>query len=240
MTTTTPTRPRHLVFGHLVRGQLVGLEVLLGWFVLAVAAFGLVVHLITGLERGIWGGATLLIRWFAVGMGVYLTAVYLPMYVAHGRTRREVAVGGAGFSVLLAGWLGVAVLVGFAIEAGVYHLLGWSELLSGAHPLSSAAQAARTLVEHSVTFLVLITLGALGGAAFYRDGRLGVAVLPLGVAMLAVSQMLLSDEAVELIAFVLTDPGLPSVLLIDLACVAIAGALTWRIVRDLPLRNRNT
>lgn len=240
MTTIDPIRTRELLVArHLVRSQLFGLEVLLVAFMLVVAAVGLAIHLIVGLSGSVWAGAVQFMRWFSVGMGVYLTAVYLPVYVAHGRTRREIAMGSAIFALLLAAWLGAAVLVGSALEVGVYRLLGWAALLPDPHPVGSLAQIATTFAEHSTAFLIWLCAGALGGAAFYRSPVIGLAVAPFALALLGLAE-LLRDRPLPFDALpdAIADPTLPVVVSVGLAAAAAAMALTWPIIRDVPLRPR--
>jgi hypothetical protein len=242
MTATDASR-QDLVFRHLCRGQVLGMELLFAGYVLAVAVFGLVVHLTVGIQGDIWNPAISLMRWFSVGMGVYLTAVYQPVYVAHGRTRREVAIGSAGFSLVWAAWITVAALIGFAIEAGVFHLLGWSELLLDPHPLGSVTAGAQAFALHAATFLTFTAVGALAGAAFYRDGRLGIVSVPVGLAMIAASEILIADNPITSLPFI--DEVVPAIqteagqVVMNLLLSAVAMALTWPIVRDIPLRNRS-
>lgn len=238
MTATSSTATRNLVGRHLIDTQLRGLEVLLAMFIAGVAIVGLLIHLLVEVTGSIWAGAIQLVHWYAAGMGVYLTAVYLPVYLAHGRTRREIATGSATFAVILAVWLGAAVAIGYALEAGLYHLIGWAELLPDPHPLGSVGQILVTVGERSAVFLVFIAVGALAGAAFYRSAVLGLAVVIPCLAAIAATSTLTSDSASLPLdlpdLFDAPSAGLRIALALLIAVLGMAG--TWPIVRDMPMR----
>lgn len=242
MSTDTLARPHARRVGrHLIRTQIRGLEVLLALGMGVVAIIGVILHLTVGLDQGIWSFAIQFLRWYALAMGIYCTAVYLPIYVAHGRTRREVATGSLAFALTLAPWLTAAVLLGYAIEAGVYHLLGWGAMLPDPHPLGSLGATATTIAVQAPTFLAWIAIGALAGAAFYRDVRLGIALLLPGLLLVGTSATLLQAEDLTLVPIVgdlfSADPGTAVTVIVNLAIAAVASAGAWLVVRDLPLRN---
>ncbi len=95
-------------------------------------------------------------RWFVAAMGVYLTAVYLPLYIAHGFTRREsarqLAVAAAGTVVLLA----ALMTLGYAIERVVYRRAGWPQVLLQSHLFDHPNDDPLILLE----FLLLFTVAS--------------------------------------------------------------------------------
>jgi surface polysaccharide O-acyltransferase-like enzyme len=84
---------------------------LLCWavFAAAVVALTFALDLRVDLDRSVWDPAVSAARWFALGYGVYLVNRLLPVFVAHGRTRREFAASIAVFMVAALLALGVAV-----------------------------------------------------------------------------------------------------------------------------------
>lgn len=238
--TARPSRP--IVMRHLLRTQLVGLEFWLAGFFAVVLLVGIGIHLVLEVTGSVWSGAIQFLRWYAIGMGVYLTAVYLPLYLAHGRTRREIATGSAAFSFILAVWLGAGVLLGYALEAVLYRMIGWTDLLPDPHPVGSLAEIATTFAEQGVTFLVWLAVGALGGAAFYRSALLGLVAVPVGLALLAVplAVNIIGDSGLSELLPTLTriadGPPLAGIAA-GLAAALLAMALTWPVIRDTPMRS---
>lgn len=245
----TRSRP---VTRHLLHGQLSGIGWLFGMYVGAVVAVGIAIHLIGSVTGSIWSGALQLPRWFALAMGVYCTAIYLPVYVAHGRTRREVGEATAIFAAAFSAVVAVLLTSGFAFEAGLYHLLGWEALLPDPHPLGSVAAAGATLAQQAAALLLYVAVGALFGAAFYRGAGQGLASLPVGVALLAATELLIGVGAGTGVAREIPSLGpipLPSALaapsvglgaLLWSLGVGVAAVSTWRLVRDMPVKPRSS
>ena len=77
------------------------------------------------ITESVWDPAVSVVRWFALGYGVYLINRLLPLYVAAGRTRREflgsVALFLAGAGAVLAALL----TLGFALEGVLYRAMDW-------------------------------------------------------------------------------------------------------------------
>jgi hypothetical protein len=79
------------------------------------------------ITRSVWDPAATVVRWFALGYGLYLLNRLLPVYVAHGRTRREylrsIAVFVAGAGAVVAALL----TLGLALEAVLYRVMEWPQ-----------------------------------------------------------------------------------------------------------------
>lgn len=248
MTTTTdqrqmtPARMGNPVARHLQRTQLRDIVWLWLMFVAATILVGAVLHSLVDVGDSIWSTASIAGYWFALGMGVYLTAVYLPVYVAHGRTRREVYRGSARFAVVFAAVLGMLLTAGYAIEAGLYRVAGVASQLPDPHPLGSPGLAMTTLAEQAVGILVYLAVGALGGAGFYRMWLIGMATIPVGLGLLFVySWASETDKLGPLPDWAAGDPpAVALALLVGVVVTLVAAALTWAIVRDVPLRPRSS
>lgn len=192
-----------------------------------------------------WEVGTQLVRWFGA-IGVYTTAIYLPLCVAYGRTRREVAVDSAIFAGVYAALVGVLITVGFALEALIYRRAGWSQLLSNVHLFDAPDQYHLVLFEHVVVLSVWVAAGAMLGAAFYRSDGLGMVSIPVGLAAVILTEVgtgpgylgpppppLLELGGLELGTFSPLAAAATALL-----CCGVLAAITWLIVRDLPIRNQ--
>lgn len=68
------------------------------------------------ITESVWDPAVSVVRWFALGYGVYLSNRLLPLYVAAGRTRREFLGSVAQFLVGAGAVLAALLTLGLALE----------------------------------------------------------------------------------------------------------------------------
>lgn len=248
-TDAAPTSPAarrdpHAVLRHRLSVDGLGVPIIGGGFLLAVLLLTATVSLVTEVRISGWEVGTQLIRWFVGAIGVYLTGIYLPLYIAHGRTRREVAGDLAIFAALYAVFVAVLVAVGFSVERLVYRIAGWTQGIESLHLFDAADQYHLILAEHVIVLAVWVTAGAMLGAAYYRNGGIGLALTPVAlVAVMVIEEgtapgdfrplptPLLELIGVELGAF---SPLGAAAIAVG-SCVVMA-AIAWRIVRDLPVR----
>lgn len=237
---------RWLVLRHRLRIDGAGALVLGVGFFLAVTALTVAVSFVADEIRiSGWEVGTHVVRWFVGAMGVYVTAVYLPLYVVHGRTRAEVARQMAVFGVVYAALVGLVVAVGFALEGLIYRLADWPQVLEGPHLYAAPDQYHLILLEHTLLFGAWMAGGALLGAAFYRSGLLGGAMIPLAVVAVAVTENVvgpryfgpLPPPLLEFAGLGLdaSHPALATVATV--ACIAVVTAGTWLMVRDVPIHS---
>jgi hypothetical protein len=216
---------------------------LLVWAAYAVAVAGVTIGIAAfgTVGASVWDRAAALLRWLALGYGAHLTYTLLPSFVAHGRTRREFSVQAAAFLVVAVAVLAVLMALGYALEAVVYRAMAWPQELSPARLYASAGQVPLIVLTFVVVFAVWTVAGALLAAGFYRDD--GSALLAIPVALLMVT---LAGIGVGYGGLPLADRllgidgdglGVPGVALAAGAFV-VAVALTWALVRDLPVRTR--
>ena len=244
---TSPTsHERHVVLRHRLSVDGVGAPIIGVAYLLAVLLLTATVSTFTEIRISGWEAGTQLVRWFVGAIGVYLTAVYLPLYIAYGRTRREVASELALFATVYAVLVGVLVTVGFAIESLVYRIAGWSQTLENVHLFEAPDQYHLILLEHVLVLMVWVAAGAMLGAAFYRRGGLGMVLIPVGLAAVILTEVgtgpgffgplpppLLEIVGLQLGAF----SPLPAAATSLVSCVVLL-AVTWRIVRDIPIRTQ--
>ena len=92
-------------------------------FAAAVVALTVAIHVLGTVNRSVWDPAVTVVRWFALGYGVYLVNRLLPVLVAHGRTRREFLHSVALFVVAAGAVVAALLAAGFAIEGLLYRIL---------------------------------------------------------------------------------------------------------------------
>ena len=213
------------------------------------AAFWVVVTLITvvlglmgRLTHSGWEVAAQLPRWYALFVGVALIREFMPMYIAHGRTRRRFAVDGLITVTLFAPFLAALVTLSYLLESVLYGLAGWPQALTRLHLFTEPTQLPLVFAEYLIEFAAWIPAGALMGAAFYRFRGNGLVVaIPAGALLIITSYaaMGVQPQVPFLFTWLSFDaPGTPLVTVTGGLGVFLAGLLlTWAIIRDIPLRN---
>jgi hypothetical protein len=198
-----------------------------------VAVFGTV-------TRSAWEPAAQLPRWFALFAGVALVREFLPLYVAHGQTRRQFGAHAAVTVIVFAPFLSALMLAGYLLEAGLYRLAGWPQTLGRAHLFTEATQAHLVLLEYLVEFLAWIVAGAFMGAGFYRWRAGGLLTIPVGIALIVLAESALGREPLlPLVRALLLDlpPSLATTTVVGVGAFLVGLLLTWSLIRDMPLRN---
>ncbi|GGI08224.1 hypothetical protein [Egicoccus halophilus] len=233
------------ILRHRLANDGMGLVWLAGLFWVSVTVLTLVVSVRVDITTSGWQVGTQIARWFVGAIGVYLTAVYLPLYVAHGRTRRETAVQLAGFGVVYVVLAGVLITAGYALETLVYALAGWEQGVEPTTFVTAATDHPRLLGQYLVLFAVWHAAGGLLGAAFYRGGGHGaLALVPAVGAVIGIEWAAgTRDTGLNALPFFqdlaggsAPAVGSPVVAAAGLVAAAVLVALTWLVVRDLPIR----
>lgn len=233
---------RHVVLRHRLRIDGVGLPLLAAGLFVATLAVAAVASLRVEVRISGWDIAGQVARWFIGAIGVHLTAVYLPLYVTHGVTRRRVAADTAVFAGIYAVIAAVLMALGFLLEGLVYRLAGWEQGLD-AHLFDTPGQAHVAIAEYGAVFLVWVVAGALLGAGFYRRPGLGFVLIPLALAAVALLEAgiggaYLAPPPVMRLGGLLDlgTFGPWEALAVAVVLAAVLGALSWLIVRDQPIR----
>ncbi len=245
MTATMRPTSATAVFRHRSRADLGGGLVLWAGFLLFVLMVTAIVSGFRPVAVSGWDVASQLPRWYVGAFGVYLTAVYLPLYVAHGISRRRFAVQAAPLAVVFALVYGALMALGYLIERFVYRMFGWTQALTQAHLFDAPTQFGTIMLEFAAVFAVWIAAGGLVGAAFYRDPGLGILSIPVGLAMLGVIESATGPDMFAFVGWLLAGLGISieqatptGAAMIAPVLVAVGFALTWALVRDVPMRNR--
>lgn len=238
-------RPRWNLLRHRMQVDIGGAVVLAAAFWVAAMVLVAVVSTRVEIEVSGWDGATQIVRWFVGAIGVYLTAVHLPLYVAHGCTRRDTARQLGVFGALYAPLAAALVVVGFVLERGVYFLAGWPQVVDTTNLVTGATDLVGLFVQYTLVFAVWLAGGAMVGAGYYRRGDLGTALLIPGVGLVLLVETAIggSERSFNAVPFIgafgdrSVEPGTGLLVGLVLVAVALTVAATWRIVRDLPLKS---
>lgn len=177
-------------------------------------------------------------RWLLFGLGIDVVTTYLRLHLAHGRTRRDFIGETAAYTVVLSGVTAALITFGYLLERGYYALFGWPQTLPGEGLFSAADQYPAILGTFWLTFLLWTVVGVLVGLGFFRSTLLGVATIPLGLAIVAPT--VVGSGQLPLIGHALVDRDLTAgVLLAASAGLFLVGiGLSWAIVRDVPMKSK--
>ncbi|WP_326551971.1 hypothetical protein [Micromonospora sp. NBC_01813] len=180
-------------------------------------------------------------RWFTFVFGITAIGAYLPMFVAQGVTRRDALIGAWGFLVPYAVGFAALTTVGFGIEHLTFDVFGLLDGLAEPYPVGSVGDAAAIWLEYSLVNLGYMAAGALCALAYHQ--------LHAWWATLLLPLVFLPAFAVEVVFRTeWTGVGFAMMLGLDdeahlgtgtavaLPVLLLAGAVTWLLVRRLPLK----
>jgi hypothetical protein len=225
------------------------------WFVglLWLALFGVDLAITAGIaiwgeiDRSVWEEAGGIVRFFAAGVVGWLVYRYLPVYVAHGVTRREFMKKLTVFTVVLSALLGALAALGFALERLVFSVADWPQELTDEHVFDSATELPTILLAFWLAFLVWTAVGAIIGAAIYRqDDGWGLLALPVCLVLLIPAGFATGTTDLSFLdrLFVdAVDEPTDSLVLVVAACLASAAAglsFAWALIREMPIRRTVT
>lgn len=204
--------------------------------------------------HSVWERSAGVPRGYSLVVGLVLVREYLPMYLAHGQTRRRFCADAGVTVTLLAPFLAALVAGGYLVEAGVYALAGWPHALTpigDGHLFQASTDLPLVFTEYALEYLVWMAAGAFIGAGFYRWSGGGIVTIPVAFALVALVDAatgshwtdVLAGWPVSLVLDTFGDdlPRTASVALpFGLGAYLTGLALSWAIIRDMPLRNRAT
>jgi hypothetical protein len=215
---------------------------LLCWVVFAAAVLVLTIgiDLRTTISWSVWDPAASFVRWFAFGYGLYFINRMLPVYLAHGRTRREFAGSMALFVLVAAAVVAALLTVGFVLEAALYRFMEWPHRIEPERLFDAPDQYPLVFLSYWAMLVIWMTIGLLLAAGFYRSGGNELVVIVLALAMVVVTGYGIGFSGLPFIGTVVdvADVPLAGSLAIWLAGLLPGAAVTWALVRDIPIRNR--
>jgi hypothetical protein len=213
-----------------------GFVLVVAGIIAAVARFGTVDH-------SIWEQAAAAPPWYALFIGVHVMNNVLPMYVAQGLTRHEFSIQAAIFALIFAAVLAALVTAGFVLETALYRVMDWPQDLTERHLYAAADDFLLIFMESWLQIPVWFGVGALIAVARYRFDATGLltivpALIPIALVDIAIGSY--AGPADTLFDRFAEPASLPLVASAALCLVAFlfVAAMTWPIVRDVPLRNK--
>jgi hypothetical protein len=189
-------------------------------------------------DRSIWHYvASQWTQWVVIGLGTDVISTYLRLHIAHGRTRRDFLRQLWPYFVGVAGLYGVFVAIGYLVERGVYGIMGWRQSFLDTGVFDTAGDFFGLAGAFAVTFLLWLLGGTLLAAAFNRNVLLGLLLVPFGLLLASLGELLVGRSVIPLfhVAQLLRVDGLSKVA-IGVALLAAGCVLLWGIVRDIPVR----
>jgi hypothetical protein len=211
-----------------------------GVFVAAVLVITFGIDLWGTVSRSVWDPAVSIVRWFAFGYGLYFINRLLPVYVAHGRTRREFLRSVALFVVVAGAVVAALLTLGLALEGVLYRVMDWSHRVEPERLFDSPGQYPLVFLSYWAMLVIWMTIGLLLAAGFYRSGGNELVVIVLALAIVVLTGYGVGFSGLPFVGAVVAVADIPLAATLGL-CLAglLPGAVvTWALVRDIPIRNR--
>ena len=190
-------------------------------------------------DQSIWHHvATQVPRWVVLGLGTDAITTYLRLNLAHGRTRRDYLRQLWPYLAVLAVALSAMVTIGYQIERGAFAMIGWEHRTAYPTLFGDTGNVLGMFGAFALMLLLWAVAGTMIAAGFTRNVLLGIATLPVGLAIIAPSEVLVGLNGVPLFDR-LTEPlqfPLLTAVLVSLGGAVFGCAAIWGIVRDIPLR----
>jgi hypothetical protein len=207
-------------------------------FTAAVLVLTIGIDLWGTITRSVWDPAVTVVRWFALGYGLYLVNRMLAVYVAHGRTRREFLRSVAVFLVVAGAMVAALLTLGFAIEGLLYRAMDWPQRVGPGRLFDAPDDYLVIFANYWAMLLVWTAVGLLLAAGFYRSGGAELVVVGLALAIVVVTGFGIGFNGLPFVGAVVDVADLPLAanLALCLAGLLPAAALTWLLVRDIPIR----
>ncbi|HEX5541905.1 MAG TPA: hypothetical protein VFX60_10150 [Micromonospora sp.] len=179
-------------------------------------------------------------RYFLVAIGVMLVTLHLPVYVAHGVTRRLFMLAGAGFALAVSAAFAAATTIGFSLERAIFKWQGILDQLSHPYPVNTLGDGLRVTLSLALLGLVYLSAGGLIGSIYYRYGAwigtllIPAAALPVFIAEAGTGHRYLGEWLAQEIG--LTGLSYQVGILVSLGSAAVVLAAMYSINRAVPLR----
>ncbi|MDG4764251.1 hypothetical protein O7632_09055 [Solwaraspora sp. WMMD406] len=180
-------------------------------------------------------------RWFTFVFGVTALGAYLPMFVAQGVTRRDALIGSWGFLLPYAVGFAAVTTVGFGVEYLTFDAFGLLGGLTEPYPVGSAGEVAALWLEYGLVNVGYTAAGALCAIAYHvLNPWWATLLLPLTLLPAFVVELAFRTEWTGVAFGRLLGLGdeahLGTGTLAALAALAVASAVTWALVRRLPIK----
>lgn len=217
----------------------------IAWVLTVVATFVivLVVDRFFDISISAWEIAVSVAHWYVGIICGWLMYVHVPLFVAHGKTRKDATIETGITAGVVAVWAAILMSVGYLIEEFVYERAGWVGAIDGDHLFSSRTDFGLILLENLLAFMVWAAVGGFVGISLYRSQELGWFSLLPGALILGLTG---SFDRTDGGFFGIVTRFIPAAdisspvnaTLISLVGAALAGGAAWLVVREMSLRNR--
>jgi hypothetical protein len=214
--------------------------------VLAALAIAVVTAAVTSalaiwghVDRSIWRyGVTQVMRWFVFGLGFDVITTYLRLQIAHGRTRGDFLRQLWPYLVTAAVSFSLLVAVGYLVESGVYGLSDTPHELPVPTMFGTTGSIPGIVGAFTLMFMLWAIAGVLLATAFTRNFLLGLLTVPLGLLVVAPSEVPAGNTWVPLLQNLPETWQFSTVTSIafGLAAIVVGCTAIWGIVRDMPMR----
>lgn len=182
--------------------------------------------------------ATQVPRWVVLGLGVDAITTYLRLNLAHGRTRRDFLRQLWPYLAGLAVALAAMITIAYQLERGAFAVFGWDHRTAYPTLFGDTGNILGLFGVFTLMFLLWSVAGAMIAAGFTRNILLGIVTIPVGLLIVAPSEVLVGLNGIPLFD-TLTEPlrfPMLTAVAVSLGGAVLGGAATWGIVRDMPLR----
>lgn len=229
-------------FSPLISDQVWLLAILAaGSFVFAMVTV-FVVSMFTDIRISAWSIVGSIAPWYIAIMSGWIVYFQVPLFVAHGRTRK------AGYrewiNTLLAMVPVGAVLmaIGFQLERGIYHLAGFNTSADRDQYVNHGNEVFVVLFQYVLTFAVWFALGGFAGASLYKSEDWGWVSIPIAIGIVSLTGVWNHTSGGFFAIARRVAPGINyESYWLDLGLSAVASGLgvwlVWILVYNLPLRN---
>jgi hypothetical protein len=157
----------------------VGLIVIFNGIAVGVAIFG---HL----DRSIWETSFDGVgQYFPLAVGIGLMSLHLPVFVAHGVTRRNFGVGSLWFVLVFTLISAVGLTLGYVVEDLIFAIAHRTPVLHSPQLFTATDQFAVIFGQSVLQVLAYLVSGWLIGAGFRRFGVYGLLLLIPGLLPIA-------------------------------------------------------
>jgi hypothetical protein len=234
---TTTHHPPALRAAGALGADLLFYALMWGGVGLALLTINLVANGVWGeVDGSVWDGSASLFQYAMLGGGIMVIAGYLPVYLTHGLTRRDVTTGALIALVGLAAVAALATTAGYGIERLVFAVADWPHVLVNEremHIYDSPDQYGLIFVELFGLYATHAIAGMLIVAGLFRLGWLFGFVFALaGVGVALGAELALGSGAGGVLVrdWLDLDPPPVGVGLAVAAGLAVAGALLARML----------
>lgn len=211
------------------------------WLVmlLGFTAVGVILHLVNGtISESVWDYAAQSPKYFNSSVGVMLTPAFLTLLVAHGVTRRTLAIAGSVLLILNAAVTSLLWALIYLLERGLFSWQDWPQQLNNPHLFTDTSQSGLVFTEFFLLVLSHEVAGWLVGTTFFRFRFWGgLALLPLTlVPAVATELLLVSNWVAQAFGDNLDRPSLGVSVPVVLAICATGLYLNHLVLRGIGLK----